>query len=85
MFATVSLDVAAHARAILIPADAVFTEESQTFVYIELGRGKFARRPVTVAEAEGTDRRVISGLDAGDRVVVDGALLLRQHERRQVS
>jgi len=85
MFATVSLEVAARARAIVIPADAVFTEESQTFVYVERGRGTFVRRPVTVVEADGTDRRVISGLDAGDRVVVDGALLLRQHERRQVS
>jgi membrane fusion protein, heavy metal efflux system len=85
MFATVTLDVAAHARAIVVPADAVFTEESQTFVYVETGAAKFVRRPVTVAQAEGTERHVLSGLQSSDRVVVDGALLLRQQERKRAS
>jgi membrane fusion protein, heavy metal efflux system len=85
MFATVSLDVAARRRAIVVPADAVFTEEGQTFVYVATGSTKFQRRPISVAPAEGGARRVLSGLTAGDHVVVDGALLLRQRERRRAN
>jgi len=83
MFASVSLDLAAHDRVLLVPSDAVFTEDGRAFVYAEVGSGKFARRPVDVAQTEGAQRRVIAGLRPGDRVVVDGALLLRQHEQRR--
>jgi RND family efflux transporter MFP subunit len=85
MFAAVSLDVAARERAILVPADAVFTEGGRTFVYEETGRGRFVRRPVEIAQGDGSERRVVSGLHPGDRIVVDGALLLRQQEQKQPS
>ena len=83
MFASVSLDLQAHDRVVLVPSDAVFTEDGRPFVYAEVDRGKFARRAVDVAQSEGPLRRVIAGLRPGDRVVVDGALLLRQHEQRR--
>ncbi len=38
---------------------------------------------IEVADTPGADRRVLSGLRAGDRVVVDGALLLRQEEDKK--
>jgi cobalt-zinc-cadmium efflux system membrane fusion protein len=82
MFATVSVGVAGRGRAVVVPAGAVFTEESQMFVYVETGAGTFARRSVVVAPGPGPDRRVVSGLSAGDRVVVDGGLLLRAQERK---
>jgi len=82
MYATVSVDVANRERAMVVPADAVFTEESQMFVFVEKAPGTFVRRPVVVASGEGTDRRVVSGLKPGERVVTDGALLLRQEERK---
>jgi len=83
MFASVSLDLEAHNRVMLVPADAVFTEDGRAFVYAEIGRGRFVRRAVDVAQSEGPLRRVLAGLRPGDRVVVDGALLLRQHEQRR--
>jgi cobalt-zinc-cadmium efflux system membrane fusion protein len=83
MFASVSLDLGARDRVMLVPSDAVFTEDGRTFVYTELGTGKFARRAIDVAQSEGPLRRVLGGLRAGDRVVVDGALLLRRHEQRR--
>jgi cobalt-zinc-cadmium efflux system membrane fusion protein len=82
MFATVSVGVAGRGRAVVVPAGAVFTEESQMFVYVETGAGTFARRSVVVAPGPGPDRRVVSGLSTGDRVVVDGGLLLRAQERK---
>ena len=83
MFASVSLDLEAHNRVMLVPADAVFTEDGRAFVYAEIGRGRFVRRAVDVAPSEGPLRRVLAGLRPGDRVVVDGALLLRQREQRR--
>ena len=83
MFASVSLDLEAHNRVMLVPADAVFTEDGRAFVYTEVGSGTFARRAVDVSQSEGPLRRVLAGLRPGDRVVVDGALLLRQHEQRR--
>ncbi|PYR04149.1 MAG: hypothetical protein DMG00_24495 [Acidobacteria bacterium] len=83
MFASVSLDLEAHNRVMLVPADAVFTEDGRAFVYTEVGSGTFARRAVDVSQSEGPLRRVLAGLRPGDRVVVDGALLLRQREQRR--
>ena len=83
MFVTVVLDVADTARAIVVPASAVFAEQGRTFVYVDRGGGRFARRAITIAQDQGADRRVLSGLQAGERVVVDGVLLVRQEEQQR--
>lgn len=85
MFASVSLDAAATVRAITVPARAVFVEDGRSFVYVEAAGGRFERRGVDVGDAAGSDRRVFKGLQTGDRVVVDGALLLRQEEEKRAS
>jgi cobalt-zinc-cadmium efflux system membrane fusion protein len=83
MFASVALGVTDHQRALLIPSRAVFTEDARTYVYAEAGPGRFVRRPVDIVQGEGAERRVLSGLSAGDRIVVDGAILLRQQEDKK--
>jgi len=85
MYATVALAVAGGPRALVVPANAIFTEEGRSFVYVELGTGRFARRAVEVASGEGSHRRILTGLESGDRIVVDGALLLRQEEQQRAS
>jgi membrane fusion protein, heavy metal efflux system len=83
MFVGITLQVADHVRAITVPSSAVFTEHGQSFVYVEVGHARFARRPIEVAQEDGTDRRVLSGLTPGDRVVVAGVLLLREEEQQR--
>ncbi|MBZ5556659.1 MAG: efflux RND transporter periplasmic adaptor subunit [Acidobacteriia bacterium] len=85
MFAAVALGVAANERAVMLPSRAIFTEDGKTFAFVEAGAGRFARRPIEVAPGEGAERRILSGLRAGDRVVVDGAILLRQEENKRGS
>lgn len=80
MFASVTLGVTDHRRWLLVPSRAVFTEDGRSFVFAETGPGRFARRPVEIGPGDGADRRVLAGLHAGDRVVVDGAILLRQEQ-----
>jgi cobalt-zinc-cadmium efflux system membrane fusion protein len=86
MYTVVALAVATDGqRALKAPADAIFTEDGRSFVYVELSAGHFARRAVEVAPGEGPDRRILTGLRPGDRIVVDGALLLRQEEQQRAS
>jgi len=68
-----------------VPANAIFTEGGHSFVYVELAPGRFVRRAVEVAAGEGPSRRVLTGLHLGERIVVDGALLLRQEEQQRAS
>jgi membrane fusion protein, heavy metal efflux system len=85
MYAAVALTVAGDERAPIVPADAIFTEDGRSFVYVELAPGRFLRRAVEVAAGEGHSRRVLTGLRLGDRIVVGGALLLRQEEQQRAS
>jgi membrane fusion protein, heavy metal efflux system len=83
MFASVTLRLADVERVLTVPARAVFVEDGRTFVYTAVGADRFVRRPVEVGATEGSDRRIVGGLSAGDRIVVDGALLLRQEELKR--
>ncbi len=59
------------------PASAVVQEGGRTIVWRERGPGRF--QPVEVQTDGRIDNRIpiVAGLRAGDRVVVDGAMLLR--------
>lgn len=80
MFASVDLHLPESAPALTVPAKAAFVEGGESFVYVEVGAGEFTRRAIETTPS-GADRlRVVRGLAAGDRVVTDGVLLLRQLE-----
>jgi cobalt-zinc-cadmium efflux system membrane fusion protein len=61
----------------VVPVGAVMQGDGKTIVWQELGPGRF--RPVEVKTGERTGEMVpvTSGLKAGARIVVDGAMLLR--------
>jgi RND family efflux transporter MFP subunit len=54
---------------VLVPADAVRPDGEQAVVFV-YADGKVERRRVTPGRAVGSDRQVLSGLRAGERVVV---------------
>jgi cobalt-zinc-cadmium efflux system membrane fusion protein len=85
MFASIALGVGVSSPALTVPASAVFTENGHSWVYVSTKAGHFARRSIDVDQDEGTDRRVLNGLQAGDRVVIGGALLLREEEAKRAS
>ena len=84
MFASVSLFLQESARALAVPAQAVFTEGGHNFVYVQTGEGEFVRRQVEAVANDG-DLKILSGLQAGEQVVSNGALLLRLQEERQAT
>jgi membrane fusion protein, multidrug efflux system len=61
----------------LIPQAAVLQTEKGYFVFTVDNEGKAAARTVQTGEWVGTDWTILSGLNAGDRVIVDNLLKIR--------
>lgn len=80
MYASVEVLSDPNDTAIVVPLDSLFTEGESDWLFVAIGEGRFQKRPVKVG-LRLKDRAVISeGLTAGERLVVDGALLLRTEE-----
>jgi cobalt-zinc-cadmium efflux system membrane fusion protein len=77
MFATVWL-LRATTQGIEIPATAVIREGAKSYVYVAAAAERFERREVTLGRTENDQVQVLMGLKAGEVVVSDGALLLRE-------
>jgi cobalt-zinc-cadmium efflux system membrane fusion protein len=65
-------------KGIVLPSTAVIREGSMAFVYVAEGNGRFQRRSVTPGRTLGESLEIESGIRAGDTVVTQGALLLRE-------
>ena len=62
----------------VIPAPAVLqTGDGKKIVYVQIQPGTFAPRTVDIGQRQGSNVAVLRGLSPGERVVVDGAMLLR--------
>jgi len=59
-----------------VPAAALISTEGKTFVWREVGKGKFEKVTVATGIQLGDRVAILSGLSAGDRVVIDGVMLL---------
>lgn len=59
-----------------VPNDALVTEGVNSFLFVEKSPGVLEKRRITLAYRGHEESYVDSGLTAGDRVVVSGALLL---------
>jgi membrane fusion protein (multidrug efflux system) len=70
------LQGAVHPNAILVPQRAVQQGAKGHFVWVVDKAGKAALRPVVVGDWYGESWFIAQGLNAGDQVVVDGALRL---------
>ena len=64
-------------RVPVVPASAIVQEYGRSVVFRERAPGEYERRTVTVAAPFGNAVPVLGGVQAGDRVVVDGAVLLK--------
>ncbi|HEY4999808.1 MAG TPA: efflux RND transporter periplasmic adaptor subunit, partial [Usitatibacter sp.] len=71
-FVRVILKGAQRPNAIAVPQRAVMEGPQGKLVYVVGKDGKAEPRPVTLGEWTGTDWTVLSGLNAGDQVIVDG-------------
>jgi len=59
-----------------IPSKAVFTIENKSYLFVELAPGQFERREVSIGTEMDGKVPVVTGLAAGQRIVIEGGLLL---------
>lgn len=77
MFVEITIDTSGDRQVLAVPKQAVVTEQGQTFVFVFDGGERFEKRPVVLG-AEGADYyEVRSGLEEGERVVIEGIYQLR--------
>ena len=62
--------------ALTIPAKAVLREGDKDQVFVQVAKDRYELRPVHLDVDREGRRRVISGLSASDRIVVEGAFHL---------
>lgn len=63
---------------LLISPKAVYLRGEQNYVFVDAGKGRFERKRVRLGPAMDGRQVVYEGLNAGDLVVMDGALLLER-------
>jgi RND family efflux transporter MFP subunit len=63
--------------AISIPWAAVVTVEQQNFVFVAKSKTEFERRAITLLSSNEKEGLVSTGLKAGEKIVISGAILLK--------
>ncbi|SFI96054.1 efflux RND transporter periplasmic adaptor subunit [Nitrosomonas sp. Nm34] len=81
MFASVRVMSEPDDLAIVIPLTAMFTEGESDWIYVNTGNYHYQKRPVKTGLRLKNEAVIVEGLKAGERFVVDGALLLGSEKR----
>ena len=63
----------------MIPRGALLQQQDRNTVFLERSDGEFEEVPVTIAWQDEKHVAIRSGVNAGDRVVVDGATQLKAY------
>jgi len=80
MYANVELRVD-RGEKLLVPASAVLYAGPRRIVFVDLGEGRLAPRPIEIGAGNGEVYEVLSGLEAGDTVVSSGNFLVAAESR----
>lgn len=65
------------AQGILVTSDAVIREGNSAYIFVGSGNGRYVRRDVKLGRSIDGTLEIVAGLNAGDTIVSQGALLLR--------
>jgi len=76
MFARAMIEVAGPKRIVLPTSAILIKDKNQTIVYVEVSDGLYEPRNVLIGQAHDGFVPIMGGLNAGERVVTSGALLL---------
>jgi Cu(I)/Ag(I) efflux system membrane fusion protein len=80
MTVTVRLQKAAR-RGLTVPVESVIESGIRPHVFVRRGEGSFEARAVTTGWRSAGRLQILSGLEAGEQVVVDGAFLIDSESR----
>ena len=84
MYADVRLEKRLGER-LAVPESAVLYAGDRRFVFVDLGDGRLAPRPVEVGLSAGDDLEITAGLAAGERVVTSGNFLVAAESRLKLA
>ncbi len=77
MFVSVKLASSGDKKSIVVPEQALNTDQSKRFVYLVTAESKVAYREVEAGKQVDGKRIILSGLIEGDRVIVEGGQMVR--------
>jgi cobalt-zinc-cadmium efflux system membrane fusion protein len=77
MFGTIRL-LRSSTPGILVPTSAVIREGNDSYLYVGKGNNRYERRSVTLGRVFDGSLEIAKGVNAGDTIVSEGVLLLRQ-------
>ena len=83
MFAKIVLGVETKRNVITVPPSAIQTQKGETIVFVAEGGGRFERREVTLGTRTTFKQEVISGLQAGEKVVTSGSFILKSELEKE--
>lgn len=63
-----------------VPEEAISEQQGRYFVYVEVEPCHFEKRPVSLGESDGTHREILSGVNAGEKVVTKGMTYVKLAE-----
>jgi membrane fusion protein (multidrug efflux system) len=78
MFARVRVDLGTRKDCLEVPERAVVELQGKTFLWVIGKDGKASQRAVKVGEQNGSNMIILEGLEAGERVVVEGIQKVRE-------
>ncbi|WP_369052974.1 efflux RND transporter periplasmic adaptor subunit [Burkholderia gladioli] len=84
LYARVKVDGSAPHPALLVDDAAINTDQGKKFVFVVDAQGKVAYREVQIGSLHGNQRVIAGGLQASDRVVVNGTQRVRPGEQVKV-
>lgn len=76
MYVDTEAERAVAPGAVTVAAQAVFLSNNQAYVYVETTPGRYTRRAVRTGAEDAGRILIQTGLNSGERVIVEGALLL---------
>ena len=78
MYVTAIVNAGITRNALVVPDGSVLRDaQNLPYVYLMSGSNQFAQRQVTIGESQGGKTQILSGLQAGDKIVSDGGLFLQ--------
>ena len=84
MFATAWIGTGGEGeKVVAVPAVSLQRMENRWVVFLPLGGGRFEVRPVERGRELGNEVAIVSGLKLGERIVVEGAFVLRAEAEKQ--
>lgn len=77
MFVTADIDADGE-KELLVPTKAVYFQNDRNFLFIDEGDRRYLRRQVQTGDVRRNQVEILAGLKEGEKVVVEGALMLQQ-------